>query len=348
MHTKFPKISIIVPVYNSENFIAKCIHSILNQSFKEIEVIAINDCSTDQSQKILEDLAAKDNRLRIINNKTNIGGGGSRNIGISSAKGTYLMFVDHDDWLNLDACEVLYNIAYSNDLDILEATHIHDSKSSGINTRTLEKQIETPKVYSGAEYISKYPFNPIIWNRIWKRAFMIENQIYCLSGNQFSDSTLSIQGLIYAKRISKIEFPFYHYFKGNKFSVMNKPINDESLIDKLILSDFYLNLYRDNDSSELDGPIRKVISGRIQTHLSYLRRYQGKNKDLQEKYIAKMEEFIRIGQPYFMTLKQIPYLKKLLIYLSPSTYITVFRFIDKIKSRLNKVVLKKHIKTVQY
>lgn len=344
MQTKFPKISIIVPVYNGEDFIAKCFHSILDQSFKEFEVIAINDCSTDQSKNILEDLAAKDNRLRIIYNKTNLGGGGSRNIGIDEAKGTYLMFVDHDDWLNPNACEILYNIAYSNDLDILESTHIHDSKHSDTYRSIPDKKIASPRVYSGAEYIIKYPFMPIIWNRMWKRTFVIENHIYCLPEIQFSDGTMSILGLIHARRISKINFPFYHHFKGNNLSVNSKPLNDKSLMDMLVLIEFFINIYRNNDRLELDGPIRKIISERIQSKLSFLRRYRGSNKTFQKKIIAKVEESIKIGQPYFMKSKKMPYLKKLLIYVSPSAYIIVSRFYDKIRCRLNNGVLKKRIK----
>ena len=105
-----PLISIIMPVYNSQRYIRKSINSATNQSLESIELICINDCSTDGSLKLLKDFQKKDKRIKIISNKKNLGPGLSRNIGIDVAKGEYVCFLDSDDWLEKDACGILYKI----------------------------------------------------------------------------------------------------------------------------------------------------------------------------------------------------------------------------------------------
>lgn len=98
------KISIIVPVYNTEKFLEKCLNSLINQTLKDIEIICINDGSTDKSLQILEKFANKDKRIQIIN-QTNSGLSVARNIGIKKAKGEYIGFVDSDDWVDLNFFE---------------------------------------------------------------------------------------------------------------------------------------------------------------------------------------------------------------------------------------------------
>ena len=93
------KVSVIIPLYNVENYLKQCLDSVVNQTLKEIEIICINDGSTDNSKQILEDYARKDDRIKIINRK-NSGQGVARNVGIKYAKGEYIGFVDSDDWVD--------------------------------------------------------------------------------------------------------------------------------------------------------------------------------------------------------------------------------------------------------
>ena len=111
-------ISLIIPVYNVENYLRQCLDSIINQTLKEIEIICINDGSTDSSKQILEEYALKDERIKIINQK-NKGAGAARNSGIDAATGEYIGFVDSDDWVNLDAFEKLYNKITRENVDIV-------------------------------------------------------------------------------------------------------------------------------------------------------------------------------------------------------------------------------------
>ena len=102
------KISIIIPVYNTEKYLKKCLDSIINQTLKSLEIICIDDCSTDNCLHILKEYQLKDNRIKIIEQKENKGQGVARNLGLNIAEGEYIMFLDPDDWLELNALEILY------------------------------------------------------------------------------------------------------------------------------------------------------------------------------------------------------------------------------------------------
>ena len=113
-----PKVSVIIPVYNVELYLHDCLESIVNQTFKDIEIICINDGSTDQSAQILESYGKKDSRIKILS-QANQGPSAARNAGIGIAKGEYLHFMDSDDMLELDALDFLYSKAKSEDLDVI-------------------------------------------------------------------------------------------------------------------------------------------------------------------------------------------------------------------------------------
>jgi glycosyltransferase involved in cell wall biosynthesis len=114
-----PKFSIIIPIYNVEDFLTECLDSCINQTFKDIEIICINDCSPDGSRKILEVYVQKDTRIKIITHRQNRGLGGSRNTGIENATGDYCWFVDSDDSIALDACEILHQITKNINADVI-------------------------------------------------------------------------------------------------------------------------------------------------------------------------------------------------------------------------------------
>lgn len=113
-----PKVSVIVPVYNTEKYIRKCVDSIINQTLKDIEIILVDDGSTDSCHEILDEYSTKDNRVIVIH-KENGGQGSARNMGLDIAKGQYIGFVDSDDWVDLDMYEKLYTNAKLNEADMV-------------------------------------------------------------------------------------------------------------------------------------------------------------------------------------------------------------------------------------
>lgn len=144
-------ISIIVPIYNSEKYLKECIESIINQTYKNIEVILINDGSTDASEDVCNEYAKNDNRIKIINIK-NAGVSNARNVGIDSSKGNWIVFVDSDDWIEKDFCEKLYKEATQDkELDIICSGYkrIYSDKTEKINCNN--KKI----TYNAHQYLLK-------------------------------------------------------------------------------------------------------------------------------------------------------------------------------------------------
>ena len=126
---KSDMISIVTTCYNLEDYIEDCLVSLINQSYENLEIIVVNDCSTDNSLSIIKKIADKDSRIKIINNDINLGAGKSRKIGIESANGDYIMLVDGDDWITSNYLKTLYDSAKSNDADIVTG-HLKGNKYS--------------------------------------------------------------------------------------------------------------------------------------------------------------------------------------------------------------------------
>lgn len=117
MDQNIPAVSIVIPVFNVEKYIGKCLDSLISQTLHNIEIICVNDCSTDKSLDILRDYEAKDNRIVVIDLPRNIKQGGARNVGIKKARAPFLGFVDSDDWVSLDMYENLYTLAVTHDAE---------------------------------------------------------------------------------------------------------------------------------------------------------------------------------------------------------------------------------------
>ena len=118
------KVSIIVPVYNVELYLRECLDSIINQTLKDIEIICVDDCSTDNSYIILDEYSKKDSRIKLLKHNVNKGLGPARNTGINVAQGEYIGFIDSDDYISLDYFENLYNTAKKYNSDIVSTLNI--------------------------------------------------------------------------------------------------------------------------------------------------------------------------------------------------------------------------------
>ena len=125
------KVSVIIPVYNVEPYLKECLNSIINQTLKDIEIICIDDCSTDNSYQILEEYSKKDNRIIILKNEKNTGGPSTaRNKGIDLAKGDYLYFIDSDDYIENNFLEEMYNTAKEYNTDIVSNLNIIENNNN--------------------------------------------------------------------------------------------------------------------------------------------------------------------------------------------------------------------------
>ena len=166
------KVSIIVPVYNVDKYLEKCLDSLINQTLKDIEIICVDDGSTDNSLEILEKYSQKDNRIIIIN-QDNAGVSVARNSGMKIAKGQYIGFVDSDDWVDLDFYEKLYNSAIKNDADIAVSSIIRWRKyNKKYRVKCEDKVYTTLQEKISACFIPKICY---VWNKLYKSEIVKDN-----------------------------------------------------------------------------------------------------------------------------------------------------------------------------
>ena len=201
-----PLISIIVPIYNVEKYLDKCIKSIINQTLKEIEIILVDDGSTDSSPRIIDEYAKKDKRIIEIH-KENGGQGSARNIGLDIARGKYIGFVDSDDWIDLNMYEELYNSiidvnadfavggrnTYSEDYSLKSSVKVNSKVYKNINKNIIE-------------YISKdmiYPNALVVVNKLYKRNLIIDNNVKFREVKEVGseDTIFNYEILLYTSKI---------------------------------------------------------------------------------------------------------------------------------------------------
>ena len=165
-----PKVSIIIPIYNSEKYIDKCINNILNQTLKEIEIILVNDGSTDKSEFICKEYKNIDSRIKLVS-KENGGVSSARNHGVSIAKGEFITFVDSDDFIELDMCEKLYNVAIKNQCDIaMSGIKVVNNKEISYELTAESKIYKKEEVYKLFFYNTQ-PFSPnYAWGKMIRRS----------------------------------------------------------------------------------------------------------------------------------------------------------------------------------
>ncbi len=211
------KVSVVVPVYNSEKFICKCLDSVINQTLSEIEIICVDDCSTDASPQILKSYEEKYHRIRILRNEVNRGLSYSRNRGVELAEGEYIQFLDADDYLNKDdSLELLYSIATHNKLDFLRS-RLLKAENGRLNSSSHYPNRVADTVFSGRDLLYKLElYNIYAWHgtlNFVKRDFVNEKGIVFYDGILHEDVLYSYNLYYYAERAMCINQHTYVYVK---------------------------------------------------------------------------------------------------------------------------------------
>lgn len=221
-----PAISVIVPVYNTSKYLTQCLDSILFQSLNNIEVICIDDGSTDESIEILREYASKDTRIQIYHQE-NKGGGSARNLGISHARGKYLLFLDSDDFFEDLFFETLYSVAekYESDITICEYK-LYDNKTGDIDTHISISELHPPK-HSLFKYTdnNKYIFHSVplvVWNRLYNREFIIKSGLRFQEILHFNDVFFCQISLVLAEKISLVNQTFVYYRVNQSTNTQSK------------------------------------------------------------------------------------------------------------------------------
>lgn len=211
------KLSVIVPIYNVEAQLSDCLDSLVNQSQKDIEIIAINDASTDGSRNLLQTYAERYSKMHIIDMEKNCGAGLSRNRGIEVASGQYIGFVDGDDWVDLDFYATLLDSIEEESCDIAIAS-ISDEYSNTISSafRYVYDHDTTIDGRTGLKLLTKSCnlgtfISPIMNNKIYRAGFLKEHHICCSDNKSWQDDFFSFFAILYADKIRMVPRTQYHY-----------------------------------------------------------------------------------------------------------------------------------------
>ena len=201
-----PKVSIIIPVFNSENCLKKCLNSVRNQTLKDIEIILIDDCSNDKSVQIIKETAKKDKRIKYILNKKNGGPATARNLGLKIAIGTYIGFIDSDDYVDLDFYEKLYSAAIEQKADISKTTAIM------INPDGITKSVFGPDFtdIQKSKSALSYSFTTCIYNRRFLNKYDI---IFPTDLKLAEDAYFILNASLHSNKIALIMSTNYYYVR---------------------------------------------------------------------------------------------------------------------------------------
>ena len=214
------KISIIIPVYNAEHTLDKCLESLCNQTLKDIEIICINDKSSDNSLEKLLEYSNADCRIKVINLEKNVGAGVARNIALDAAKGDYILFVDADDWIDLNACEELYNqiSAYNNDFIIFDLINYYEEtqteKHDEYRLKPFKEIIQNKNIILRDLNFCFFTTTEVAY-KIYNREFLNRNNIRFSEQRFCEDDIFFIKAVYYSNSVSILDKALYHYRRHN-------------------------------------------------------------------------------------------------------------------------------------
>lgn len=209
------EISVIIPVFNTEQYLDRCLDSVLGQDLEDLEVICVDDVSTDGSAALIQRRARKDRRLRYIRQEVNAGPGQARNRGIDTATGRYVYFLDSDDWIEPDLLSRMLQMADETGRDvIINSSFVKeydgiDKKEYGTRFGFLE---EAPRAYDTATVLLLFP--PVLWARLYRRSYLADNNIRFpdLRGGG-EDNYFTTLAELPLPDLFVFRGPYYHYFQ---------------------------------------------------------------------------------------------------------------------------------------
>ena len=258
-----PTVSIIVPVYNGEATIRRCVDSILTQEYRDFELLLVDDGSTDASAEILDGYGRQDERVRVIH-KENTGVSDTRNTAIDLAEGEYLQFLDSDDWITPDATKLLVRAAEANGCDLVIADFYRV-----VGERCSHKgDIEETTAMTREEFAACMMENPadyyygVLWNKLYRREIIREHQIRMNTEISWcEDFMFNLEYMHYAQVFFALQVPIYYYVK-RKGSLVNQKISLSRTVNmKLTVFEYYNQFFKSVlDEEEYERNRRKVYS----------------------------------------------------------------------------------------
>lgn len=233
------RLSIILPCYNVEKYIAECLNSIYNQDIpeSEYEVICVNDCPPDKTREILVLYQQKHTNLSIIDNKINLGLANSRNAGFDIAKGKYIWYIDSDDYIESNVIKSLIREVESNDLDILNFEFKKFSTNDDFQKDKISDSLQT--VVKGSDFIlshlNDWWKNGSVSRKIFKRSYLLHIGLRFSDSRYLEDQIYSLRSVYFATRFKHIE-KYCYYYRYNPNSLLNSEISTSKYLSILIFA----------------------------------------------------------------------------------------------------------------
>lgn len=248
------KISVIVPVYNVAGYLRRCLASIVRQYFQDIEIIVVNDGSTDASLSIIKEFAEQDSRIIVVD-QLNSGISSARNAGLVIAKGEYISHIDGDDWIEPGFLSVMYKFAVNNDLDIA-ISDFYTDWDDGRCEYSKEVWLLDECIFDSEKYLRqlfKEVAHPIAWNKIFRRRLYSENHIWYPEHISIGEDIATTVRLVYfAHKIGRINKAFVHYIQRPS-SLTNSASNYAKQLDLYKVFSFLDSFFTERNYNKMQA-----------------------------------------------------------------------------------------------
>ncbi|WP_314329843.1 glycosyltransferase family 2 protein [Oribacterium sinus] len=287
-------VSIIIPVYNAEMYVKRCLDSVTNQTYRNLEIIVVDDGSLDQSGRICEECAAQDSRIRLIH-KVNEGSGYARNAGINIAKGEYLFLADSDDYLVDNCIERLVNVARQEAADLVQCDFIQGSEEN-YTKRPNRGRIS---IYDNVSAFRTRKTRVTCWGKLYRRETI--GDMRCPKVTAFEDEFFTYKFIYNAPKVVILDEAYYYYFmspisimRGNK---KRQPLQFIQAYEERIA------FFEEKKEPELSGISHKELAIRLM--LAFIRRSNYKESEMTEAdMLRRFKEEYSIGREYARGVKE--------------------------------------------
>lgn len=322
------KISVVVPVYNVEKYLKECIDSIINQTLEDIEIICVNDGSTDSSLEILNDYAKKDSRIIVIN-KSNSGYGHTMNMGLNAASGEYIGIIESDDFADKNMFEDLYKLAKEYDADIVKGDwYNYWSKNKFARKNNRISSAKTLKLTNSKQDKSLLRINPSVWSAIYKKEFLNKYNIRFLEtpGASYQDLAFSFKVFALAEKVILTDKAYLYYRQDNMNSSVKSKTKVYCVCDEYEEIDRFLEEYPDlkfefkvqEEINRYNGYVSSVLRIDDSVKPEFVKVFSDHFKEEYNTGLLGNEFFKKINKNEFMTLIN-----------NPEKYIKVLKSIEK-------------------
>lgn len=239
MIASYPLISVIIPIYKVEKYLAQCLQSVVDQTFQDIEIIAVDDGSPDSCGQIVDDFAARDPRFKAIH-KENGGYGSAVNVGLAIARGRYVAIVESDDYIEVTMLENLWAIAAETNADIVRGSY--ETFRNDVVTESVEAFMPERGLFSAHSHPEFLVIPPAIWSAIYRRQFLLNNALKVIEtpGAAYQDVDFFVRTSLLAKSICCTSVVVYHYRMDNAGSSSNSKGNIDAIFKNYAKTDEFV------------------------------------------------------------------------------------------------------------